>query len=150
MGPKYFYHVTSKLSLIFETSGKMKYILLSLLLFCTAIPAYCKVGDKLIDCYLCSDYKDSEWFKEYYKSLRSGLLSSFNDTHDRLTWINWLDIRKNATVISTPCKGYKSDIVKCPYCTITYDRQCKICKLHTLKQSLSTNLTNHCCSIERL
>ena len=102
----------------------MKYILFNLLLFCTAFPVYSQ-EIKFYDCYLCSDYKESECFKEKHRDT----LRPYNDTHNFV-----IDNYDNATIISTPCKGHKSDIVKCrSYCVINYDIKCKMCKLHTLK-----------------
>ena len=129
------------MSLIFETSVKMKYILLNLLLFCTAIPIY---SEKLIDCYLCSDFKESECFLK--KEIDT--ISSHNKTHDSV--VRW---NRNWTIISTPCKGHKNDVVKCSSCLISYDLDCKICKymLHIFKTylQLSTNLKIHCSLVSK-
>ena len=116
----YFYHLTSKVSLIFETSYKMKYMLFNLLLYCITISIY---SEKLIDCYLCSDFKESECFLK--KEIDT--ISSHNKTHDSV--VRW---NRNWTIISTPCKGHKNDVVKCGICGISYDIRCKVCELQIL------------------
>ena len=77
----------------------------------------------MLDCYLCSDFKESDCFKdkEYKDTLRP-----YNDTHDSA--VRWGGI-ENGTIISTPCKGHKNDVVKCEImvcmsCVIMIEHDC--------------------------
>ena len=85
----------------------------------------------MVDCYLCSDYKESECFSKKYSEYT---LSPHNKTHDYMVMDGAFS--NNRTIFSTPCKGHKSDIVKCLYCKISYHIECKVCKLHTFLKDI--------------
>ena len=78
------------------------------------------------DCYLCSDYKESAetCFSNSSKSTLIPIPN--NETHAHVIYPS---IGLNKTIISVPCKGQKSEIVKCDApCLISYDTICKVCK----------------------
>ena len=89
----------------------------------------------MLDCYLCSDFKESDCFKdkEYKDTLRP-----YNDTHDSAVLLGGII---NGTIISTPCKGHKNDVVKCETCHTRYDIRCKVCKLQILQPIYKSNKT---------
>ena len=91
----------------------MKYILLHLLLICAT---HCSVKTqdfkpKMIDCYLCDDYKTKCLFGKERILGTNGTYDIVLD-HDGGT----------SLMVSIPCKGQKNEVVKCPgSCFIRYD-----------------------------
>ena len=91
----------------------MKFTPLHFILLC-ATQSTVKSKDKMIDCYLCDDYKGSTC-----NTAKDGI--THNATHDIVTDSHGT---KN-TMVSTPCKGQKSKIVKCRGgCLIKYQANC--------------------------
>ena len=92
----------------------MKYILLTLLLICATHCTVKTLGftPPMIDCYLCDDYKTKCFFGKEERILGN------NGTHDFVSEYGEM----NSTMVSIPCKGQKSEVVKCPgSCYINYD-----------------------------
>ena len=120
----------------------MKFISLHLLLFCAthSIVKSQKFTPKMIDCYICDDYKTSDCFSMTSKT--------HNETHDIVDfhgkWSN--------SMISVPCKGQESVISKCPgTCYIGYDKRCKNCKKRLFSNIFNAiRYQNLCYSNEKL